>query len=101
MDMNEGEGNAGGRGSAGQRGIKGGKWDNCNNIINKIYLKNKNIRSGPSQVVELIGVSSHTPKGSKFDPQAGHIPGLPVLSLVRVCIGGNWSMFLSLSISFF
>ena len=23
---------------AGQRGIKGGKWDNCNSIINKIYI---------------------------------------------------------------
>ena len=34
-------GNAGGRGCAGWRGIKGGKWDNCNSIINKIYLKNK------------------------------------------------------------
>ena len=41
MDMNEGEGNAGGRGSAGQRGIKGGKWNNCNSIINKIYLKRR------------------------------------------------------------
>ena len=26
----------------GQRGIEGKKWDNCNSIINKIYLK-KNI----------------------------------------------------------
>ena len=32
-------GNVGGRGDAGQRGIKGGKWDNCNSIINKIYFK--------------------------------------------------------------
>ena len=32
------EGYAGGRGCAGQRGIKGGKWDNCNSIINKIYF---------------------------------------------------------------
>ena len=35
-------GNAGGRGCAGWRGPKGGKWDNCNSIINKIHLKNKN-----------------------------------------------------------
>ena len=34
-------GNEGGKGYAGQRAIKGGKWDNCNSIINKIYLKNK------------------------------------------------------------
>ena len=26
---------------AGQRRIKGGKWDNCNSIIYKIYLKKK------------------------------------------------------------
>ena len=33
-------GNDGGRGGTGQRGIKGRKkWDNCNSIINKIYLK--------------------------------------------------------------
>ena len=33
-------GNAGGRGDAGWRGIKGRKkWDSCNSIINKIYLK--------------------------------------------------------------
>ena len=31
--------NVGGRGCAGQRGIKGVKWDNCNSIINKVYLK--------------------------------------------------------------
>ena len=38
-------GNAGGRGDARWRGIKGRKkWDNCNSIINKIYLKKeKNI----------------------------------------------------------
>ena len=33
--------NVGGRGCAGWRGIKGGKWDNCNSVINKIYLKIK------------------------------------------------------------
>ena len=32
-------GDVGGRGCAGQRGIKGGKWDNCNSIINKYILK--------------------------------------------------------------
>ena len=24
------------------RGVKGGKWDNCNSIFNKIYFKNTN-----------------------------------------------------------
>ena len=32
---------AGANGGTGQRGDKGGKWDNCNSIINKIYFKNK------------------------------------------------------------
>ena len=32
-------GNRGATGCAGWRGIKGGKWDNCNSIINKIYFK--------------------------------------------------------------
>ena len=31
-------GNAGGSGGARQTGIKEGKWDNCNSIINKIYV---------------------------------------------------------------
>ena len=31
-------GNVGGRECARQRGIKGGKCDNCNSIINKIYI---------------------------------------------------------------
>ena len=32
-------GNVGGQGCAGWRGIKGGKWDSCNSIINKVHLK--------------------------------------------------------------
>ena len=31
-------GDAGGRRCPGQRGIKGAKWDNCNNIINKTFF---------------------------------------------------------------
>ena len=31
-------GNVGGMGCAGQRRIEGGKWGNCNSIINKIYF---------------------------------------------------------------
>ena len=34
-------GNVGGRGFAGWRGIKGGKCNNYNSIMSKIYLKNK------------------------------------------------------------
>ena len=36
-----------------------------------------------------------TPKGCRFNPRSGHIPGLQVWSQVEVCTGGNWSMFLS------
>ena len=38
-------GNVGGRVSAGRRGIEEGKWDNCNSIINKIYLKNLSLEA--------------------------------------------------------
>ena len=34
-----GGGNVGGRGWAGWSGVKGGKWDNCNSVINKYILK--------------------------------------------------------------
>ena len=51
MDMNLERGNAGGSGFAGWRGIKGiKKWDNCNSIINKIYLKKG---SNPYSVLEV------------------------------------------------
>ena len=40
------EGNVGGREYARRRRIKGGKWDNCNSIINTIYLKEKNSKNG-------------------------------------------------------
>ena len=42
MDMNYGGGNVGGRGCAGWSEVKGGKWDNCNSIINK-YIKKESI----------------------------------------------------------
>ena len=34
-------GNVGGSGWAGWSGVRGGKWDNCNSIINK-YIKKTN-----------------------------------------------------------
>ena len=36
-------GTAGGKRGTRQRGQKGQNWDNCNSIINKIYLKIKKI----------------------------------------------------------
>ena len=45
MDMNyRGGGNVGGRGLAGWSGVKGGKWDNCNSIINKYIKKTTGIQ---------------------------------------------------------
>ena len=38
-ELKVGEGQNAGEGGAGWRGIKGRwKWDNCNSIINKIYM---------------------------------------------------------------
>ena len=48
-------GNADGRGVAGQRGIKGEKWDNCNSIINKIYLKKENFNQEIENIKLEIG----------------------------------------------
>ena len=50
----------------------------------------------PGWVVKLVGALSCTPKGCGFDSWSGHIPRLQVWSPVRVCTGGNQSMFLSL-----
>ena len=45
-------------------------------------------------MAQLVGASSPTPKGCRFYPRSGHIPGLQVRSLVGVRMGGSWSMFL-------
>ena len=60
------EGNEGGRRCAGQRGIKGGKWDNCNSIINKIYfLEKKNFlgRRDMSRWPGPVSLLSRVPSG--------------------------------------
>ena len=51
-------GTVGGRGCTGQRGIKGGKWDNCNSIINKIYFKKE--KKLYEKFVELVEISRKT-----------------------------------------
>ena len=35
----------GGRGWAGWSGVKGGKWDNCNSIINKYIFLKENLKN--------------------------------------------------------
>ena len=42
--------NVGGKRCAGWRGIKGEKWDNCNSIINKVYLKKRKKKPNSDQV---------------------------------------------------
>ena len=42
---------------------------------------------------QLVGASSHTPKGYGFNPGSGNIPRLRVQSLVGACTGGNQLMF--------
>ena len=46
-------------------------------------------------VAQLVRVSSHKPKGHRFDSQSGHIPSLQVPSLVRTHTRRKRSMFLS------
>ena len=43
MDMNYGGGNVGGKGVGRMEWSVGGKWDNCNSIINK-YIQKKRCR---------------------------------------------------------
>ena len=46
-------------------------------------------------MAQLVGALFCALKGCWFDSESGHIPGLWVASLVRVCTGGNKLMFLS------
>ena len=50
-------GNVDRRGGARYSGVKGGKWGNCNSIINKIYLKK--IKRPPLIICSSI-IPSHT-----------------------------------------
>ena len=47
-------------------------------------------------VAQLVGVSSHNPKGHGLDSQSGHMPGLQVQSPVRMSTGGSTRMSVSL-----
>ena len=49
----------------------------------------KTNKSGPWPGGSLVGASSRTPEGRRFDSQSEHIPQLRVQSLVRVCTGGE------------
>ena len=53
------------------------------------------VNSSPSQVAQLVGASSCTPKGCGLDSHTRHIPRTWVWSLIREHKGGNWSVFLS------
>ena len=62
-----------------------------------MFLIFTNSRWSPGRVAQLVGVSSYTPRGCRFDSRSGHRPRLWVWSPVRVCTRYNWSMFLSYS----
>ena len=53
---------------------------------------------GPGLVAQLVGASSHTPKGCRFD-SGQDTPRLWVRSSVGVHTGGNQLMFLSFFLS--
>ena len=63
--------------------MNGGKWDNCNSIINK-YIKKKDVITSTKRIAHVSqtgGVSwvlFHKPKGHWFYSQSGHVPGLQV-----------------------
>ena len=48
--------------------------------VKKSYLLDGLLKSffGRCLVAQLVGESSHTPKGCKFHPQSGHVPRLRV-----------------------
>ena len=64
-----------------------------------VFWQHKKANLLPWRMVQLVGASSHTQKGSRFSLRSGHMPRLQVWSPVRVRTGGSRSMFLSLSLS--
>ena len=62
-------GNVGGQGCAGQRGVKGGKWDNCNSIINEIYFfkKERNLNRAITRK-EIKSVIKNLPQKKSLGP---------------------------------
>ena len=55
-------------------------------------LKKKKKKS-PGPVAQLVGVSSHAPKGCGFNSRSGHIPRVWVWSLVGAHSGGSQACF--------
>ena len=49
----------GGRGWPGWSGVKGGKWDNCNSIINKYIKKEKKTQPQASLEDTDCGIFNH------------------------------------------
>ena len=46
-------------------------------------------------VAQLVGASSSSPKGCRFNSRSGHMSGLQAPSPVGTCMGSSQSMFLS------
>ena len=57
----------------------------------KIYLKKNDYGNYPAMVnvAQLVGASSHKPRGHRFNTRAGYMPGLWVWYLVGVHAGGR------------
>ena len=56
-------------------------------------------RRALASVAQLLGASSRAADGCGFDSWSGHVPGLWVRSPVGSAMGGNQTMFLSLSLA--
>ena len=63
----------GGRGWAGWSGVCGGKWDNCNSIINKYIKKNKIKMEDGNHKPRNVGILQKTEKARKWiHPESAH-----------------------------
>ena len=110
------EGNAGGRGCAGWRGMKGRKkWDNCNSMINKIYITKKKINSyriscicihelSPTEVPKCLSKGRNLAHVRIF--QKGHLVVLTFMSFgirdvnVTRILSSHLLLYFSLNVNF-
>ena len=64
-------------------------WAELLSPSNRHVVGPKNNTPWPGQVAQLVGASSHAPKGYKFNRWSGHIFRLQVWPLVGACTGGK------------
>ena len=73
-------------------------WRSYHSIVPAKPISHYKIITSPSWVAQLVGASSCTPKGCRFDSRSRHLLRLQVQSPFWVHTGGNQLMFLSLSL---